>query len=144
MITLREEIDWSINNHQRYIDNLEAARAQLPASVLAIEVPGGAAVAMHTGELDIHAYHTLQPDGGRQTLLRLMDLTGQTSVSKKPALPRNGIQIATVPVGDITIHVWYRPNNGCRKARVTEEKVIEVCGSLDESQYLSVEYLEEG
>jgi hypothetical protein len=43
--------------------------------------------------------------------------------------------------GSVTVVVRV-PLNGCKRYRVVEEKILEVCGDVDESKYLEVEELD--
>jgi len=76
--------------------------------------------------------------------VRLLNLSGKQRVMKTPGNSfrffcgtRDSGSSYRTPVIELR-----RGSQHCRKARVVEEKVIEVCGDLDESKYLEVEYLE--
>ena len=66
---------------------------------------------------------------GIRGAIKEIDTTGDLSISIScPDLP--GIKVMVERSAD------------CRRARVTKEEVIEYCGTLDESQYISVDYLD--
>lgn len=86
------------------------------------------------------AYVVDTPKQGRLLAAELMDILGAHTAEKREMLGKTYSIIIEAPNIRVDIDV---PKQDCRKALVTQTRVIEFCGELDESQYENVEYLED-
>ena len=135
MATIGEQIEDEIAGFNEHVSRiaglLEHVRAVAPR-LLEMEFPAIGAYSRSLALFD-HGNHQL----ARDAVLYLMELAGLDRVTKELAFNHKD-RIARVRLDGLDVHVWFEGANGCKKYRVTKEEVIEACGELDPSQYLSV------
>lgn len=141
MLTIRGFLVDKMNNQRRYYNLLrrELKRAErLLGPIMDVEISvkhiyGGSGT-------PFLSFHANDDEEGRQLVALLMDTLDVAEAEKKGILESAYTIIIENEEMRLDVDVDIRP---CKTLKVTEQRIIKVCGEIDESRYLSVVPLED-
>ena len=143
MSTLRDTLTVKIERLAREVARSESHLALSPSGLLDLDVPCDRVWTFYrsgTETLEI-MYVTDSEEVQRTAASFIMDALGTQDATKEidtTGDPSISITHAQLP----GIKVMVERSADCHLASVTEKRTIQYCGTLDESQYLSVDYLD--
>ena len=136
---LRDLLEKDIESAERRLAVVRAQADKAPPQLLDYEVDCTRGYII--SDTNLWANYVMESiEDARKLTAELMDLLGVTSAEKKDTLGRQYSIRLKMPGVIVDIDL---PKQDCHKAIVTQTRVIEFCGELDESKYDNVEYLEE-